>query len=483
MKGLAAGAALAVAAVVLAPGGAGAQSESAGPVFADVPVDAYYHQPVQSLAAMGVFEGTECEEGFCPGRPLLRREMAVWLIRALEGSDGATDHDSRFADVEDDDWQTPYMERMADLEITVGCRSDPPRFCPDSPVSRGQMASFLTRALDLPPALPAGFADVDPEGNVHGDNISRLYAAKITVGCRSEPLRFCPSQSVSRAQMATFIYRALQWRADKERPRIVEDENPGVFLTEENDLSRFIKYEIVDKYADEYPWLMEVWNYTNHPDFAYWMAKDAGASVGYEFTSVVDGGPLRPIRATDLLSEPGVIEDHQIGFIVFIHEMAHVYTQATDGVSEHPGPIAIAHLYFAQLDASCPLPFGPELFAETAGVLYERRDKDPSRHLGFAYWPSCPPFSGPPHEAEEVVASAFEGEMPQWLYDTFQLPDGSLDYKAIWSAVKAELDHTRVRLVYQLKDEFGGYCSDWAAEQSAFGNSSLRQPWRDGGCP
>ena len=132
------GAALTVVAVVLAPAGAMAQSEAVEPVFADVPVDAYYHEPVQSLAAMGVFEGTECEEGFCPGQPLLRREMAVWLIRALEGSDEATDHESRFADVEDDDWQIPYIERMADLGITAGCKSDPPQFCPDSPVSRGR---------------------------------------------------------------------------------------------------------------------------------------------------------------------------------------------------------------------------------------------------------------------------------------------------------------------------------------------------------
>ena len=188
-------------------------------MFADVPVDAYYHQPVASLAEMGVFEGTECAEGFCPAQPLLRREMAVWLVRALR-EENLSDNESRFADVESGDGQTPYIERMADLEITAGCKSDPPRFCPDSPVNRGQMASFLTRALDLPPALPAGFADVDSEENVHADNINRLYAAKVTVGCRSEPLRFCPSWSVTRAQMATFIYRALQWRADKERPRV-----------------------------------------------------------------------------------------------------------------------------------------------------------------------------------------------------------------------------------------------------------------------
>ena len=89
------------------------------------------------------------------------------------------------------------------------------------------MASFLTRALDLPPATLAGFADVDLEKNVHADNINRLYAAQITVGCRSEPLRFCPSQSVTRAQMATFIYRTLEWRAEEEIPRVVEEFEVG----------------------------------------------------------------------------------------------------------------------------------------------------------------------------------------------------------------------------------------------------------------
>ena len=70
------------------------------------------------------------------------------------------------------------------------------------------MASFLVRAFQLPPAqTPAGFADT--ENNTHTANIDALAAAGITVGCATDPLRYCPNQAVTRAQMATFLNRAL----------------------------------------------------------------------------------------------------------------------------------------------------------------------------------------------------------------------------------------------------------------------------------
>ena len=467
-----------VLAAMLASPAARAQSETTS-VFSDVPADAWYHDYVKSLAEQGVFEGTECEEGFCPGQPLLRREMAVWLTRALEGSDEVTDHDSRFTDVEDDDWQTPYIERMADLGITVGCRSDPPQFCPDSPVNRGQMASFLTRALDLPPAVPAGFTDVAPE-NAHVDTINRLYAAKITVGCRSEPLRFCPSQSVTRAQMATFIYRALEWRAEKEIPRVVEDENPGVFLTEENDLSRLIKHEIVDKHADEHPWLMEVWNYTNRPDFAYKLGSGQFAEFAYLDET---NESLYQIEATGLIIDEA-FPKQEVLWPVIIHELAHVYTLATDGVNDYPGAIAVAHLYFDQLAGEACRHRGSELYADAAEKSVSLQAPDNPYNF-YGYWERCSHLpSEPTEEAVGVVTSSFAGKMPEWLYDTFQSSDGELDHKAIWAEVKAVNPQTRIIIIYQLKDEFGGYCSNQAAYLSAFGfgNSDLEQPWRDGGC-
>ena len=44
--------------------------------------------------------------------------------------------------------------------------------------------------------------------DVHLPNIDRMFAAKITIGCRTEPWWYCPDVPVTRAQMATFLVRA-----------------------------------------------------------------------------------------------------------------------------------------------------------------------------------------------------------------------------------------------------------------------------------
>lgn len=78
-------------------------------------------------------------------------------------------------------------------------------YCPDQAVSRAQMASFLTRALGLAPSSAQTFSDDD--GNPHEADIEALAAAGITKGCGGG--RFCPTAQVTRAEMATFLARAL----------------------------------------------------------------------------------------------------------------------------------------------------------------------------------------------------------------------------------------------------------------------------------
>lgn len=75
------------------------------------------------------------------------------------------------------------------------------------------MATFLVRALDLRRTTPTRFTDVDP-GSFHARDIAALYRAGITSGCSSRPLRFCPDQPVTRAEMATFLTRALKLSTD-----------------------------------------------------------------------------------------------------------------------------------------------------------------------------------------------------------------------------------------------------------------------------
>ncbi len=179
--------------------------------FTDIATAGVHQEAVENLEQAGILEGTACSRNrFCPDEPVLRWTMAVWMVRLLDGADAEPTGTPRFADVDPRRRAAPYIERMAELEVTFGCRTEPePQFCPDEPTIRAQMASFIVRALKLPAAAdPAEFADVAPDG-VHTADIQALYATGITVGCRTEPeLRFCPDQHTTRAEMASFVDRA-----------------------------------------------------------------------------------------------------------------------------------------------------------------------------------------------------------------------------------------------------------------------------------
>ena len=88
--------------------------------------------------------------------------------------------------------------------ITIGC-SPTRSTAPTTPSPAARWPTFLDRALDLPTATtPSGFTD---SAGTFFDNIDRLRAAGITVGCA--PTLYCPDRAVTRAEMATFLMRAL----------------------------------------------------------------------------------------------------------------------------------------------------------------------------------------------------------------------------------------------------------------------------------
>ncbi|MXX64561.1 MAG: S-layer homology domain-containing protein [Acidimicrobiia bacterium] len=167
----------------------------------------YYTQAVATLSALSVFAGTECPEGFCPHTPIDRKTMAVWIVRVLDGRNPPPLFESRFIDVSPLNFYAPYIERLAELGVTLGC-GDGSGFCPNRTVSRAQMATFLTRAYKLAMGPDPGFEDVPP-GAWYADSVARLAASGITTGC-GDGSRFCPHRDVTRAQMATFLYRAEQ---------------------------------------------------------------------------------------------------------------------------------------------------------------------------------------------------------------------------------------------------------------------------------
>ena len=189
----------------------GGLSDEPGAGLSDLGEGGVHEPGLRALAGDGVFEGTGCGGGrLCPREPLPRWEMAVWLVRILDGADPESGDPAGFSDVDDAMWWAPHVRRLAELGVTEGCSQQPARFCGDEAVTRALMASFLARALDLAAADPAGFEDT---AGVHAANIDALFGAGITVGCGRDPLRYCPQRPTSRAHMATFLHRALEWLA------------------------------------------------------------------------------------------------------------------------------------------------------------------------------------------------------------------------------------------------------------------------------
>ena len=206
-------------------GGGGAEDEEAGGAeddeggapggcehepagFVDVDPSGIHACSIDALFAAGVTLGCSSEPlRYCPDEPVSRSQMASFLAYALDLV--APDQPVGFVDVDPSGVHASSIDALFAAGVTLGCSSEPLRYCPDEPVSRSQMASFLAYALDLvAPDQPVGFVDVDPSG-VHASSIDALFAAGVTLGCSSEPLRYCPGEPVSRSQMASFLAYAL----------------------------------------------------------------------------------------------------------------------------------------------------------------------------------------------------------------------------------------------------------------------------------
>ena len=168
---------------------------------------------INALHRLGVFTGTLCQSNrLCPNDPLQRWIAAVWLVRLIDGDDPAAVTESRFEDVnassmwEESVWYAPHVERLADLEITVGCTQDPLNFCPDVNLPRAQVASWLARAFDLESDESQGF--VDAVGSAHEANINAVVAAGVMSGCSTSPKNFCLTDTVTKGEMARYVYAA-----------------------------------------------------------------------------------------------------------------------------------------------------------------------------------------------------------------------------------------------------------------------------------
>lgn len=118
---------------------------------------------------------------------------------------------TNFLDVDPNDIFYEFIGRISAARVTLGCNAEGTMFCPESPVTRGQMAAFIIRALgDFSPPTPTSqrFNDVPPN-DIFYAFIDEMGVRGITLGCLANPPLYCPFSNVTREQMAAFMIRAL----------------------------------------------------------------------------------------------------------------------------------------------------------------------------------------------------------------------------------------------------------------------------------
>jgi hypothetical protein len=207
----------AVAAITLVALPAGAVLPPGGTFIDD---DGSVHESdIEAISAAGITRGCNppWNDEFCPTRAVSRGEMAAFLVRAL----GLEPGPERFVDDTFSVFQAD-INALAAAGITRGC--NPPandRFCPDRPVTRGEMAAFLTRAYGYEATTTDRFLDDDD--SVFESDIDALASSGVTRGCDPPANQnFCPDDLVTRQQMASFLTRAedLPTEAVPSRPDV-----------------------------------------------------------------------------------------------------------------------------------------------------------------------------------------------------------------------------------------------------------------------
>jgi hypothetical protein len=185
------------------------------PTFGDVPTSHVFFHWIETVYRVGVSAGCG-NGNYCPDASVTRAEMAVFLLKSKFGASHVPPPATGtvFADVAQGDFAAAWIEELASLGITAGCT--PTTYCPGAPVTREQMAVFLLKskygAGHVPPSATSVFGDV-PTADPFEPWIMELFNLGVTGGCNASPLLYCPVSPNTRGQMAVFLVKTfnLTW--------------------------------------------------------------------------------------------------------------------------------------------------------------------------------------------------------------------------------------------------------------------------------
>jgi hypothetical protein len=178
--------------------------------FLDVPGNHLFYSFVTTLVRNAITVGVGGGD-YGVAQDTKRQQMAVFLLKARYGICYTPPPCTVqiFPDVPCASGFAPWINELVAQGITGGCAGG--NYCPGAPVNRQQMAIFLLKTLEgsayVPPDCTVSvFTDV-PCDHPFADWIHELVARNITAGCGGG--NYCPTTAANRGQMATFIVKTF----------------------------------------------------------------------------------------------------------------------------------------------------------------------------------------------------------------------------------------------------------------------------------
>ena len=169
----------------------------------DVAEDAYYFDPILWAVEKGIAHGMSANT-FAPDATCTRGQVVTFLWRA-SGCPQPQNTDNPFSDVKSGDFFYTAVLWAAEKGITAGTGNG--TFDPHAECTRGQVATFLWRAQGSPASGGSNsFTDVAP-GAYYYDAV--LWAVENGITSGLDATHFGPNAACSRGQIVTFLYRAM----------------------------------------------------------------------------------------------------------------------------------------------------------------------------------------------------------------------------------------------------------------------------------
>ncbi len=161
---------------------------------------------VDALYNRGIMKGYE-DGSFRGENSITRAELAKTLVEAFEIAMG---EGKAFTDVASTSWYAQYVATAASAGIVTGFEDG--SFAPDRAVTRQDAALMLYRALSIGRTLPIGYTFFTDDLDIsdYASGAIRTLGDMGIVGGNADK-QFLPLNSITRAEVATIICRALDY--------------------------------------------------------------------------------------------------------------------------------------------------------------------------------------------------------------------------------------------------------------------------------